>query len=358
MTDEGTILIVSSRGDAHVEDVIKEILTQTDDVVLLNSDDVPGKLTVDFSCGDTAARPWRWSLSFRDDCQLDGASIRSVWWRKPGHYYGLSPELSPQEREFAKGELDHLFGSVWSLLDTYWMNHPERNRAAGWKLEQLVRARRQGVAVPRTLVSNSPDEVRAFYDECCGRMVFKVMTDPLLGAVTLSEKQPDVRIEEVKETTTTPIGPAQLEEIDSVRLLPGLFQEYVPKRFEYRVTVIGDELFAARIDSQAREGTRHDWRNWADGGLEIPYARAELPGEIEDFCRQLVSDYGLNFGALDFVETPDGQFVFLELNPTGQFIWVEKRLPELRMTSALASALVSGGSATAGMALAHKQGAL
>ncbi|MDJ0771215.1 MAG: hypothetical protein QNJ12_20675 [Ilumatobacter sp.] len=339
-----TVLIVSARGDAHVDDVMKELLKSTTDAVVLYSEDLTMDVSLGFSLEPRSESMWNWSMVFHHGGLVDDGTVKSVWWRKPSHYYGLPPDLSAQEREFGKGEFDQFFGSVWSLLETYWMNHPEKNRAAAWKLEQLVRAKRMGATVPRTIVSNSPEAVASFYEECNGKIVYKVMTDPLLGAVALSEKSPNAEIDALRETKTTAIGPSELEELGGVRLVPGLFQEHVPKRCEYRVTIIGDEIFAARIDSQAADGTKVDWRNWTKGGLDIPYSAAILRPETEQLCRDLTTSYGLQFAAIDLVETPDGDDVFLELNPNGQFIWVEKLAPELKMTSALAAALLRGSS--------------
>ncbi len=113
-------------------------------------------------------------------------------------------------------------------------------------------------------------------------------------------------------------------------------------RNELRVTIIGDELFAAEIDSQSRESTSVDWRNWSDGGIDIPYRKATLPADIAERCMMLVRSYHLNFSAIDLILTPDGRYVFLENNPNGQFMWVEKLVPELEMTAALASCLIRG----------------
>lgn len=118
-----------------------------------------------------------------------------------------------------------------------------------------------------------------------------------------------------------------------------MFQEYVPKRVELRVTVIGDDIFAAEIDSQADEQASVDWRRFA---MEIPFRQATLPTEVAERCLTLVKSYGLNFSAMDLILTPDGRYVFVENNPNGQFIFVEKLVPELRMTEALAACLIRG----------------
>jgi glutathione synthase/RimK-type ligase-like ATP-grasp enzyme len=184
-------------------------------------------------------------------------------------------------------------------------------------------------------------EVRRFFAAVNGRMIFKVMTDPFLGAVTVSRKYPEEYLEPY-QTMTTMIGETELELLESVSLVPCLFQEYVPKALEIRVTVIGSELFAAEIHSQADERTSLDWRHY---DVDIPYAEAKLPAEVADRCLALVKSYGLNFSSLDLILTPDGRYVFVENNPNGQFMFIEQKVPQLAMTDALVSCLIRGANA-------------
>jgi glutathione synthase/RimK-type ligase-like ATP-grasp enzyme len=169
-------------------------------------------------------------------------------------------------------------------------------------------------------------------------MVFKVMTDPSLGALSLSRKDPELQADPY-QTGTTVVTEAELDMLDAVRLAPCLFQEYVPKKVELRVTVIGDELFVAEIGSQERAEALVDWRGDV---ADIPFRVAELPPPVAEKCLALVRGYGLNFSAMDLIVTPDDRYVFLENNPNGQFIFVEHKLPELAMTDALAACLIRG----------------
>ena len=100
--------------------------------------------------------------------------------------------------------------------------------------------------------------------------------------------------------------------------------------------MIGDALFAARIHSQDDPRTATDWRDMA---AAIRYEAAALPAEVARRCLDFVHSYGLTFGALDLIVTPQGDYVFLENNPVGQFLFVEQLVPELDMTGALAECL-------------------
>lgn len=333
------ILIVTQMSDAHADEMILALGEMGREAIRLNTDDIPLDTKMSLRFGADAGA-WRGSIEILTNGRvIDVESIRSIWWRRPGGF-GLPTELSEQEREFATDEIDHALRGLWASLDCYWISYPEYIRHASWKGGQLRRAAQFGFDVPRTLVTTDPEEARAFYDAHQGQIVFKVMSDPFLGAPKVAEKHPEESPPEPYAASTTLVTEMELEDLDAVRLVPCLFQEYVPKQVELRVTVIGDEVFAAEIHSQEDERSRVDWRDASP--TDIPYRRATLPPEVTERCLALVRSYHLNFSSMDLILTPDGRYVFIENNPNGQFIFVEKLVPELRMTEALAACLVRG----------------
>ena len=140
---------------------------------------------------------------------------------------------------------------------------------------------------------------------------------------------------------TTVITEEHMEHIDGVKEIPCYFQSYTDKAFELRVTVIGDKVFAAKIDSQKDARTAVDYRDFS---AEIQYEAFKLPQHIEQYCRDFVHSYQLQYGAIDIIVTPQNDYVFLENNPAGQFWFVEQLVPELTMLEALADRLVEGNS--------------
>ena len=96
------------------------------------------------------------------------------------------------------------------------------------------------------------------------------------------------------------------------------------KQYELRVTVVCDKVFACKIDSQRMEEDkgRVDWRQGYEYGLR--YEAYELPDAVKAFCIKFLQDMHLNFGCFDFIVTPQDQFVFLECNPNGQWLWIEQ----------------------------------
>jgi glutathione synthase/RimK-type ligase-like ATP-grasp enzyme len=136
---------------------------------------------------------------------------------------------------------------------------------------------------------------------------------------------------------TTPLGARELEDLEGLDLCPMTFQEHVAKALELRVTVVGSQVMAASIDSQALPGARDDWRR--EGVTLInawrPYT---LPDLVQAQVLGMMEALGLNYGAFDFIVTPDGRHVFLEVNPAGEFMWLARR-PGLPIVEALADVL-------------------
>lgn len=266
-----------------------------------------------------------------DEAWLDLDEIGAIWLRKAADFSYLSNDLGEQERAYAKLETEQALFSLLYTLDCYWVSHPRALRGAQWKGEQLERARRMGFRVPASIVTNSPDEVRRFRERVAGPIVFKAMSTP-----TLAADEVDVGQRVAGGLATTLLDEGMLDALDAVRELSCHFQEYVAKRHELRVTVIGRRVFAAKIHSQDDPRTIIDSR---DMSAPIRYEACSLPPEVERRCVDFVRSYGLEYGALDLIVTPEGDYVFLENNPVGQFLYVQELVPELRILEALADTL-------------------
>lgn len=329
------ILTVTNRGDLHADIVERKIKAGGGHPFRLNYDEFPRHfaVTLEFARG-------RWEGSLCDTRNGDSLSlsdIGAVWIRKKADFSFASEPLAPQEKAFADAEMEHiLFGLLYSL-DCYWMSHPVALRGASWKGEQLLRAARMGFSVPSSMVTNRRASVEAFGTSAGDGVIFKALSSPALAA---HEVSPELRI--AGPLPTTRITSEHDEALDAVSELPCFFQHHLPKRHELRVTVIGDKLFAARIHSQDDPRTATDFRDFS---AEIRYEAAALPPEIERRCLDLVASYGLTYGAIDLIVTPAGDYVFLENNPVGQFLFVEQLVPELDMTGALAECLARGADA-------------
>jgi glutathione synthase/RimK-type ligase-like ATP-grasp enzyme len=125
---------------------------------------------------------------------------------------------------------------------------------------------------------------------------------------------------------TTQVKREDLKDLSGLQYCPMIFQELIPKKIELRATVVGNKVFTAAVDSQQHEHTKIDWRVDGIGLLEawVPY---QLPKSIERALLKLVAAFGLNYAAADFIVTPDGRHVFLEINAGGEWFWLQRVHP-------------------------------
>jgi glutathione synthase/RimK-type ligase-like ATP-grasp enzyme len=275
---------------------------------------------------DTAAFPQsvgvtlRYSYGERDSASLqiaeqliDLVQVRAVWYRRPTPPVP-DPGLAEQDRQFVAREAQHVFSGLWhSLRNRFWVNPYDASRAVEHKPYQLRMARDVGFDVPRTLITNEPHEALEFFDSCAEGMIYKTfsgharITDDTYYAIFTSRVARADLVARCRE----------------IQLCPCIFQEYVPKKVELRVTVIGKRIFATEIDSQSRERTKDDWRR--DSLVSHPAMwPTELPPRQQTLVHEMMNRMGLVFGCFDFVRTPDDRYVFLELNPNGQWFWIEQ----------------------------------
>jgi hypothetical protein len=332
MAKTQAIVIVTEELDPHADVVLLTLREMGHEPIRVHTADFPLNGAMTFRLG-FPAESWRWNGVLQTQSRaIDISSIRSIWWRRPGQYM-LPDEWAEHERTFAHGELDKALRGFWAMLDCYWMSFPDHIRLASYKIGQLQRAAVFGFDVPRTLITTDPAEVRAFYDACAGNIIYKTLSQP---TIKVDSDGP------LHGIYTTPITETHLASLDLIRLAPCLFQEYIPKRLELRITVIGDDIFAAAIHSQNHDRTQHDWRHY---DVDIPYTKFDLPADVAERCHRFVRSYGLNFSAMDVILTPDDRYVFIENNPNGQWYFIEAAVPELRMKEALAACLVRGNNA-------------
>ena len=302
-----SVLIVSNARDGHVPLVTRHLEALGVAFFVLNTE------TFGTSVRGACAIGPRNALVLRDGShEIDLDAVRAIWYRRPE-----MPEManltSAEARQFAQEEQKAFRDGLLACLDCRWLSRPEAIRAAGHKLRQLRIARDLGFSVPPTLVSQSPTEIRAFRAS-----VGRPLAAKLIGKGPPLAQRP----EDQYVILTQRLEDADLQDAAALSACATLYQAYVDKAFELRVTVVGDEVFACRIDSQATERTRIDWRNY---DLEnTPHSPFSLDAATEQRCLGLVRHLGLSFGAIDLIVTPTDEVVFLEINPNGQWGWIEE----------------------------------
>ena len=316
-----TIIILSHEDDTVSHDILKMAQEQSP-AFILDTGDFPTRVQLDAECADGT---WRGYLTTKDNERIDLARIKSIMYRRPSHY--RADETLPQQLQtWAENESDRGFGGILRSLDCFWMSDIDAIRAASYKPRQLVLAHRLGFQVPATCITNDPATLRDFYRQHQGQVVCKALYG---GNVPIQEGMWDA--------IYTYIVPqiAIDQEIERVRYQAHQFQSFVDKSYELRVSVVDTQVFAARIDSP--EGNT-DFRNQYG---ELQYSVYQLPNALEEVCVKLVKQLGLSYGAIDIMRSKDGEYYFLEINPAGQYQWIEFATG-MPITAAIVDRLMKG----------------
>lgn len=302
------ILILSETGDLHASHVADRLRERGAPVVVFGPARFPRE--VEISQTYTPAGLERQVLRF-DGETVDLASVDTVWYRRPEKPIAPAGVTDATARAFVEKECSMFVQELWSSLDCAWLpSSPQLMRHAEQKLLQLKLAGALAFELPPTLVTNSPADLLEFYRQHGGRIISKQVCTAFHTTVGHTM----IRYTEL-------VTPRDIAHARSIAYCPMIFQAYVPKRVELRITVVGRQVFAAEIHSQITHHTRYDWRRYDRG--RTPYRPHELPADVERRCVELVERLNLRYGAIDMVVTPDGRYVFLEINPNGQYLWIE-----------------------------------
>ena len=316
------ILIVSYPGDEHT-DRVQALLTEAGrEVVRIDLADFPSQREVDFGWIPPARPRWRIRHEGR---WVDLADTRAVWWRRVTDF-AVDPTLGQGEGStFAHSETSQAIHGVLDSLTCPWMNPRAADTAAHHKPYQWTVAQQLGLRLPRTLVTSNPQAAREFIDSVRpARVVFKAF----LAAV---HQWRETRLVEQED----------LDRLDLVRYAPVIFQEYVPG-VDLRITMVGDAIYAAEIDAR-------DTAYEVDMRMVVGEARVSavtLPAGLQSRLRALQRRLGLVYGAIDMRRTEAGDYAFLEVNPAGQWLFVEERCG-LSIARAVADFLVHAADAGA-----------
>lgn len=296
------ILILSNKWDLTVDFVVRELRNRGKPFLRLNTEDlVNGNASIELP-------NLRINISSNGRC-IYLNDVRVIWNRRPGRPWDdISHDARPSRavQQFVNDQWHIWLESLQLLPEITWINDPAANDRMENKIRQLLHADRIGFKIPKTLISNDADAVREHFSET--PMVAKALYSPLI-----EESDHDLFV------FTNKIAMLTEDDDTSVRLSPLIFQERISPKTDYRVTVLGERVFAARIEYKAREEFI-DWRTVDD---DIAFIPCSLPTDVETRCINFVRDAGLCFGAIDLVECDDG-FFFIEINPNGEWGWLQK----------------------------------
>ena len=309
------ILVVSYPGDDHTERVVARLEADGREVARLDLGDLPARAAVALRYGT--------GLPGADARRVGAHDLRAAgvgWWRRVRPFVPDDAVAEPEHRAFVVSETSQALLGLFDSLPCTWVNPPGKDEAAHRKTLQWAVAAEVGLELPRTLVTNDPAEARGFVAEVgLGHVVFKAFLASL---------------DAWRETRL--VRAAELAQLDAVRYAPVIFQELV-RGPDLRVTIVGNDVLAAEIDATA-SSYPVDMRMVVGESTVRP---VELPADLVAALRALMARLGLRYGAVDLRRTPEGRYVFFEVNPAGQWLFVEERtgLPITERVAGLLGAL-------------------
>jgi MvdD pre-ATP grasp domain len=303
------VLVLTRDGDTpavHVAGLLRE---RGVDVILFDPADFPSRAHLSVIV-TSSGHARRFLVASGETIDLD--TLTALWFSRPREPVPHRRITDPTTRMYVAHECAAFSADVWDTLECRMVPASGHiTRYAARKTTQLLHAARLGFEVPRTLVTTDPDRLLDFYCEHDGRIISKVLEQ--FG--TYAGDDDFCRF-------TEPVSTRDLGHVDDMSLSPVIVQPYVDKALELRVTVVGSRVFATEIHSQKSNHARLDWRRY--DLKTTPHRPHDLPVHTANRCVRLVEELGLCYGALDLVLTPDGRYVFLEINPAGQYRWIEK----------------------------------
>ncbi|WP_345785300.1 MvdC/MvdD family ATP grasp protein [Stenotrophomonas acidaminiphila] len=311
-----TVLIYTVRNDSHAEIVTRALTMRGSHVIRWIGQDYPERATKSIMIDGVRVRN---GLRVGDEI-IDPADIEVAWFRR--HMRPQVPHyIDERDAEFVSNELQVADAAHPCLIpNAFWINKRVASRLCDIKVRQLLAAQQVGLVVPRTLISNDPHEIKDFISTTSS-CIYK----PLTGHVW---KDGEVN----RKTYTSEVELHSLPGDRTLQASPGIFQKKVKKSYEVRAQFFGSFCAAVRIDSLALKGGDLDWR--IDQNSITRCEPVELPRLIYGRCRELMAQLDIVSGGFDFIVDKDGEWVFLEVNEAGQFLFLETWCRELPLLDA------------------------
>jgi hypothetical protein len=297
------ILLLANKWDLTVDLVVLELRSRGVPFVRLNTEDLP-RLAATVQLPSARA-----VVSTADGQLLSFADVTAVWNRRPGRAYDdTPPENRPSEatQKFVVEQWLAWLEVLELQPHVRWVNHPVANALMENKLRQLRLASELGFLVPDTIVTNDGEAVRQWIAGLDSRVICKALYAPLIEEATEDQ------------FIFTSMLDSLPDDFDvSLKAAPVIFQQALLPKVDYRVSVVGEQLFCARIEPSEAV---LDWRT---AGSDVSFKAWQLPPGIERRCRDFLQAAGLAFGAIDLIESA-GAFYFIEINPNGEWGWLQR----------------------------------
>ncbi len=303
--DATIVLILTDRFDSHADIVIHKLTKHGVPFFRFDLDvDSLNSTLITFTNG-------MWSVQQNGHHFFD-RDISCVWCRRPFVELSLE-EQQVDDIDFRiwKNEWNKtLLGLYNTLKDVPWLNPLRKAYKGENKYYQMQLAQEIGFIMPETIVSNDKERLSHFVKVHHGALL-KLMSQDIYA-----------QGKQFLGFYTNRISEEDMNSFGGANENPIVLQNYIEKGFEVRYTVVGKNHLVCRIDSQCSEKAKYDWRRYDIP--RTPHLAIQPPQDIRDKVDRFMSRLQLEYGALDFIVTPNGDWVFLEINCMGQWLWIEQ----------------------------------
>lgn len=309
MAKKKVLIITHTKDNISIDKVSESIEQAGGEAIRFNVDRYPldYKLTSSFTDN-------KWQVMLQHDQQSwELGDVAAVWYRRSFNLgSGLKEILAPEYVGPTYKEVQRTLFGMLEALPCFQIERYSIYRRLDSKEEQLRMAVKHGMNIPATCISNSPGEVRIFIEQQKKPVITKMQSSFAI-----------YKGDEEHVVFTSEITGDHLQDLDGLSYCPMTFQEKLEKKLELRVTIVGKKIFCFSIDSQRMSNAQVDWRKEGVAMIDDwqPY---ELPAGMQQKLLAFMDDYGVNYGAIDLILTPDDKYYFLEINAAGEYFWLDR----------------------------------
>ncbi len=302
------ILIITNKSDITTDYVVNKLNKRNTPYFRLNTEDLIKNISINFNF-----KQGIFQILDREKNQvIDLNEVKSVYYRRPQLPSLQDFNVTEAEKQFILKEIAYTLEGLYKILiDKFWISPVFSIREAENKIYQLLLAEKLGFTIPNSIITNEKQCAELFISENDENIIKPIKT----GAI---DEQGNERV-----IFTSNFNTDQMGSLNRISFCPTYFQEKIEKKADLRVTVVGDKLFAVKINSQLHLESRTDWRK---GSEYVVYEEFDLRSEVQRKCLELTKALNLNFGAIDLVIDQKDNYIFLEINPNGQWAWLEEKL--------------------------------
>lgn len=319
------LIVTHSQDDEGINNVITKLQKAGSTTFRFNTDFYPTQIEISSHYTNHTEE----IIISHEDVSHNLSTFDAIWYRRDYIGENLPKEMLDIHKRPAIEESRATFDGVlasWGI-EKFTLDNVRDCRFADNKQLQLKVANKLGLIIPRTLLSNSPEKVKAFIHQYSS-----VISKTHFSFSIVNDNKEEYRAYSQRWL------PHELEDLSDLQYAPLIFQEYIEKAYELRVIIVGDQVFCAKIPSQTSEKGKVDWRK--DHNLLNSLEVYQLPESIQLKLLRMMDYFGLNYGAIDIIKTQDGKYVFLEVNPVGEFHWVDE-LHDQKISKAIAQILMN-----------------